>query len=63
MLVIFFFRFNFDVDIEFNYNWDIVDINDFYVFLLCVDKVKYEIDNGMDFLLDDICFLIDEVLI
>lgn len=57
------FRFNFDENIEFNYNMEVVDLNDFYVLLSCVDKVKYEIDNGMDLLSDDIRSLIDEVLI
>ncbi|WP_313035049.1 hypothetical protein [Acinetobacter sp.] len=57
------FRFNFDEDIEFNYNMEVIDLNDFYILLSCVDKIKYEIDNGMDLLSDDIRSLIDEVLI
>jgi len=57
------FRFNFDESIEFNYNMEVIDLNDFYIILSCVDKVKYEIDNGIDLLSDDIRSLIDEVLI
>lgn len=57
------FRFNFDESVEFNYNMEVIDLNDFYIILSCVDKVKYEIDNGIDLLSDDIRSLIDEVLI
>lgn len=57
------FRFNFDCNVEFNFNQELVDLNDLYVLLLCVDKVKDEIQNGIDLLSDDIRALIDEVLI
>lgn len=57
------FRFDFDMDVEFNHGGEIVDLNDLYILLMCVDKVKSEIDNAIDLLSDDIRALIDEVLV
>ncbi|EKK13931.1 hypothetical protein ACIN5162_3550 [Acinetobacter baumannii OIFC0162] len=57
------FRFDFDVCVEFNFGQEIIDLNDLYIIIRCVEKVKEEINNGIDLLSDDIRALIDEVLI
>jgi len=57
------FRFDFDGSLNFNHDRDFLDLNDLYVLSMCIDKIKYEIDNAVDLLSDDIRSLIDEVLI
>lgn len=57
------FRFDFDACVEFNFGQEIIDLNDLYIIIRCVEKVKEEINNGIDLLSDDIRALIDEVLI
>ncbi|WP_284115352.1 hypothetical protein [Acinetobacter pittii] len=57
------FRFDFDACVEFNFGQEIIDLNDLYIIIRCVEKVKEEIENGIDLLSDDIRALIDEVLI
>lgn len=57
------FRFDFDCELNFNHYCDLIDLNDLYILSMCISKIKYEIDNAIDLLSDDIRSIIDEVLI
>lgn len=57
------FRFDFNCELNFNHDRDFIDLNDLYILSMCIGKIKYEIDNAIDLLSDDIRSIIDEVLI